>query len=102
MPSVHHLDLTGDELHVHKIDPTIGTELTPGSLAILDTRYGQPVTSEVPAGTIDGANSIFALTFTPIAGTTRIFLNGLATNDVAGKQKLLPSWHGLSHEEVRT
>ncbi len=29
-------------------------------------------------------------------------LNGLVTNDVAGKQKLLPIWHGLSHEDVRT
>ncbi|CAA9582672.1 MAG: hypothetical protein AVDCRST_MAG59-4999 [uncultured Thermomicrobiales bacterium] len=28
-------------------------------------------------------------------------LNGLVTNDVAGKQKLLPIWHGFSHQEVR-
>lgn len=28
-------------------------------------------------------------------------LDGLVTNNVAGKQKLLPIWHGLSHEEVR-
>ncbi|MDQ3780340.1 MAG: DUF1883 domain-containing protein [Chloroflexota bacterium] len=35
-------------------------------------------------------------------GWTTYELNGVVTNDVAGKQKLLPIWHGLSHEEVRS
>lgn len=29
-------------------------------------------------------------------------LDGLVTNNVAGKQKLLPVWHGLSHDDVRS
>jgi len=34
-------------------------------------------------------------------GWTMYELDGLITNDVAGKQKLLPIWHGLCFEEVR-
>lgn len=34
-----HKDLAGDDLHASKIDPTTNTELTPASLAILDSRY---------------------------------------------------------------
>lgn len=35
------------------------------------------VTNEIPAGTINGANTAFTLAFTPIAGTAEIYQNGL-------------------------
>ena len=36
---------------------------------------------EVPAGTVDGTNTVFTLTFSPIAGTLLVYVNGLlATN----------------------
>ena len=35
------------------------------------------VFSEVPAGTINGSNTLFTLAFTPTAGTLALYLNGL-------------------------
>ncbi len=91
MPSINHQALTGAELHVSKIDATTGTELTTPSLAILDARYAAagastytPVTSETPTGSIDGTNTTFTLAFTPTAGSTRLFLNGLRQKPGAG------------------
>jgi len=36
MPSVHHRDLTGDELHVNKAYPETRTELSESARDILD------------------------------------------------------------------
>ncbi len=90
MPVVQHKDLPQNQIHANKIDPTTNTELTPASLAILDARYTAaggtfiPVTSEVPAGSLNGTNTVFTLTFTPTAGTTRVFLNGLRLKPGSG------------------
>lgn len=38
---------------------------------------GTFVSSETPSGPVDGSNTVFVLSNTPISGSTKLFLNGV-------------------------
>lgn len=40
-------------------------------------RLHEHVEAETPGGTIDGTNAVFTITFTPAAGSLRLFVSGL-------------------------
>jgi len=43
------------------------------------------ITGETPSGLIDGANTTYTLANTPVAGTVRVYLNGLRQEEGSGK-----------------
>jgi hypothetical protein len=45
---------------------------------------GNFVSSEAPSGTIDGTNATFTLANTPVAGSVRVYVNGVRMNAGAG------------------
>lgn len=67
-----------------------------------ELRIGDSLRQKIDLGLANSRAGLVVLSQSFFAkGWTNYELNGLVTNDVAGKQKLLPIWHGLSHEEVR-
>jgi hypothetical protein len=58
------------------IDSTTGEPIYPVSVQF---KIPAPV-QEVPAGTINGSNTVFTLTYTPSAGSLIFMVNGVAQN----------------------
>lgn len=91
---------------VHPLQETCGTspnlivilgqcvQLDPNTLQLVTTTNpptlegktssGTAVWSEIPSGSINGTNALFTLANTPIAGTVRVYLNGLRLSVSAG------------------
>lgn len=55
---------------------TLGTGATQAAGGTHTHTGGTPVWSEIPSGTVDGANAAFVFAHTPSAGTLRVYRNG--------------------------